>query len=262
MKIYRPFLTNYLVQRFGEAKTCAAVNSNGKVYWPYKIINKVNGLCREGYSDFYRTVLGMFGHNGEDWAVYRKEKIYFPVLADTQWYGKNDLDDGGGIGIDVISRSPIAISTLPQYTGDQAKSLWKELGGKIYVKFRFHHAMLNIPESGSEIRAGFLIQLSDSTGASTGDHCHWSMKFCDSNGETLDKDNGFKGAVPYNIFFTNKFILDELEDISKRLASDIESVVSEESLMVFSPLKSEYMPSQFDRIIAAINTFLNALRGK
>jgi hypothetical protein len=47
----------------------------------------------------------------------------------------------------------------------------------------------NIP-----VETGDVIGYSDNTGASTGDHLHWGMKFC-YNGMTLDKDNGFLGSV-------------------------------------------------------------------
>jgi len=258
MKIFRPILSNAKTQGFGQSDVCVAT-SGGKVIWPYKILDKRGTVCPVNSVDFYTNALGMKGHNGEDWATYFKEKNYFSVIADTEWYCKGDLDDSGGIGIDIISKSAIDIDKLPFQTGTKAKALWVSQGNKLYVKFRYHHAKMNIPKDNTTISAGFLIQYADSTGASGGNHVHWSMKFCDEFGKTLDTDNGYLGAVNFSRWFTNQFILDALAEIKKQVDAQA-TVTPAEQATTTIPLKEEYSPTLLDIILSFINTFLNFLR--
>jgi murein DD-endopeptidase MepM/ murein hydrolase activator NlpD len=51
---------------------------------------------------------------------------------------------------------------------------------------------------GDSVRSGDVIGISDNTGFSTGSHLHWGCKPVQWNGklwETIDKDNGFSGAI-------------------------------------------------------------------
>lgn len=259
MKVFRPVLSNTKSQSFGQNLACAKVHTNGSLIFPYAIINKKGGVCPVGSVDFYTTALGMKGHNGEDWAAFHGEKVYFPVMAETEWYARGEVDSSGGIGIDVLSKVPIEIDVLPPQTGPTAKTMWEQLGGKSYVMFRFHHAMLNVPADGSEVKAGFLIQKADSTGASGGDHCHWSMKFCDGQGNTLDTDNGYSGAVDFSRWFTNAFILDEMTALVKKENEGV-TITPEEQATTTTQLLPHYMPTNFDRIVALINTLLSIFR--
>jgi murein DD-endopeptidase MepM/ murein hydrolase activator NlpD len=79
------------------------------------------------------------------------------------------------------------------------------------VKFRFWHAKKNLTRERDPVTAGMQIQDADSTGASGGDHVHWSMKFVDENGSTMDQDNGYYGAVDFTDWYENTFILKALK---------------------------------------------------
>lgn len=151
---------------------------------------KYGATCSDGYEDFYHAI-GLKGHNGEDWNTWHGEPIYFPVEADTTWHIKSAADNDGGLGVDVVSDTPI-------------------LDGQ-RVKFRFWHLKNTALAEGAPVELGQLIGYADSTGASTGDHLHWSMKFVDKNGNTLNKDNGYSGAIDFTPYYENVFVLDVLQ---------------------------------------------------
>ena len=213
MKIYRPIKANYKTQGFGEATVCAKSNQYGGAALPIKISGKVGGLCMPGYVDFYTRILGMKGHNGEDWAANFKEPIYFPVEADTGWYARTEIDRDGGIGIDVFSKKRIFIDELPPQTGKKARKEWETHDKMMYVKFRFWHNHSNLKTAKQPVAFAEKIALADSTGASGGDHLHWCMKFVDKDDKTLDEDNGYRGAVDYSRWYKNIYVLDAIETV-------------------------------------------------
>jgi len=214
MKVYRPIKSNHLNQSFGADLACAK-----KGVRPFKVITRTALTCPQGYESLYK-MLGMKGHNGEDWAAWRGEAIYFPVEAETKWYAKTESDKDGGLGVDVISQEPI-------------------LNGK-RIKFRFWHIMVPSVYDGQEIKMGDIIALADSTGASSGDHLHWSMKVVDANGNTEDIYNGYYGAVNFRPYFENVFILDVLKVEKQALnAIDLARKVILEVKQYFLSLKKK-----------------------
>lgn len=52
------------------------------------------------------------------------------------------------------------------------------------------------------VKQGDVIGYADSTGFSSGTHLHLTVKLLDSNGETLNKDNGYLGAIDPTSMFT------------------------------------------------------------
>ncbi len=186
MKIYRPLKTNQLNQRFGENKACVSISG--------KIITKTGLTCPVGYKDFY-TSIGMKGHNGEDWDCWRGEPIYFPVDFGEFWI-KTEIDRDGGIGANAISKE--------QFEGTHLKfKFWHEKGLAVY--------------DNQTVKLGSLIGWGGSTGKSSGPHLHWSMKRCDKDGNVIDKNNGYTGAIDFRPYFENIFILDILDIREKTL---------------------------------------------
>jgi len=191
MKVYRPILTNYKTQGFAERKACIKVDAAGAVVEPMEVLTKRGDVCTSGYRDFYTTI-GLSGHDGEDWASYNGEQCHFPVEIDgATWYSKSEKDPGGGIGVDIISKEKVTLN-----------------GRTDYLKFRFWHLKSVEVNDGDEIVFGQLIALCDSTGASSGHHVHFAMKWCTQAGVALDNTNGYKGAVDFTPWFENKSVFD------------------------------------------------------
>lgn len=210
MKIFRPMATNSAnPQLFGENKACIKVDSAGQAIYPTVVTPKSNNTCPVGFKSFYDEVLKLKGHTGEDWSCWRGEPIYFPVEADTMWYSKDASDAAGGLGVDVCSKSPVLIDSLPPQAGPRARAIHTSSGGFLHLKFRFWHALNVWPDK--DVAIGEKIMLGDSTGASSGDHVHWCMKFCDAQGNTIDNENGYGGAVDFRRWFRNMFILEYLQ---------------------------------------------------
>ena len=215
MKIHRPIKTDNKIQGFGQNLACCRTGADGKPLQPYKIVNPISdGVCPVGSIPFYKAI-GMLGHNGEDWLATHGEPVYFPVLADVEWEANNEVDQDGGIGVNVRSKQPVEFENLPpQAVGslNMIQKQWMKLGGKCYIYFKFWHLLKHNVSDKKPVKPGDLIGWADSTGASGGDHLHWSMKFSDETSWfSIDSDNGYTGACDFSQWFENKFILDVLE---------------------------------------------------
>lgn len=177
MKLWRPVISNKVTQYFGEDKAC--VYPNGK------ITGKKNGVCPKGSISFYQSI-GMISHNGIDIATWRGE----PVFHCADWEGKMKIekDYQGGIGVDVISTSPVTLDD----------------GYKGYIKTRSWHLKAPVGYDGKLVKLGDTIGLCDNTGASSADHLHFGVKKCDKNGASLEKNNGYFGAFDFTKYMDFK----------------------------------------------------------
>ncbi len=125
------------------------------------------------YLNFYQK-LGMRGHNGIDFRARRG----CPILASHDGKVIYSARDGGG-GISVV--------------------LWNK--EKRY-KTIYYHNLKNKVRVGQKIKAGKIIALADNTGKyTTGNHLHMGFKFTDENGATINKKNGYNGAVDHACYF-------------------------------------------------------------
>lgn len=227
MIIYRDMQTNILTQDFGESRACIKTDISGRTIYPTQVVGKRGSICPVGYKDMYRQ-LGMLAHNGKDWKTYYREPMYFPVISESKFWARTEVDSSGGVGIDIFTLDPVAIKEedLPKEMGELARREWKENGGKIRCKFRRWHLqdvnladkpMIEIgkhadgsPQLAPEIKTGDLYGWSNSTGLSSGNHSHNGEKFTAENSMTLDSGNGYYGAVDMSKLFKNEFILDVL----------------------------------------------------
>jgi len=215
MKVYRPIKTNIRGQGFGQNLACAKTGADGKPLSPFKIVNAISdGVCPAGSVPFYPAI-GMKGHNGVDNAAYRGEAVYFPVFVDgIEWEAASEVDRDGGIGVNVRSKQPVPLDHLPpQAVGslNLGRKQWEKLGKKVHLKFKFWHLLSHTVYDKKPIKSGDLIGYSDSTGASGGDHLHWSMKICDETSWfSLDGDNGYTGALDFMDWYENVYVLDAL----------------------------------------------------
>jgi len=241
LHIYRSIKSNWKTQGFGESLACAKINKWGRLLIPTVIVGKLKGFCPVGFKDFY-NLIGMKSHNGTDWSCWNGEPIYFKVEAPCEWWVRNEIDQDGGLGIDIFSDRPIDIGDLPkecgklaeaQYNGTYGEPRYGYEKGKVFVKFRFWHLSKSLvsdsknnvagkPEGyrDTKVKFGDLIALGGNSGASSGSHSHESMKIVANNSGTLDYNNGYCGAVDDTRYTENEFIGDVIK-VKKRALSAI-----------------------------------------
>lgn len=195
MKSYRPVLTNRVNQAFSENKACAKTNYKNEAIRPFIIQTKIGNFCEVGFTSFY-SLIGLKGHNGVDFAAWHGEPVYFADEFDG-WM-KTEHDPDGGLGVDIVSITPIMRCTEPDC---------EEVH---YIKRRHWHGLQVIGWDGKQVKTGDLVMLADSSGASSGDHLHTALKWCDKDGKGIHTDNGFAGAFP-DPDFENVFIGDVME---------------------------------------------------
>lgn len=215
MKIYRPIKTNWITQVFGENKPCVQIGADGKATTPFVIKNFPNDICPVGYKKFYPEI-GMKGHNGIDMASYYGESVYFNVEENVEWEASTEIDRDGGIGVNVRSKQPIALASLPKEmigSMNLAQRQYDKLDGKVYLFFRYWHLKgVNVYDK-QPVKLGQVIGWTDSTGASSGNHLHFGAKVSDETSWfTLDGDNGYTGAFDPMPWYENKFVLDAEEN--------------------------------------------------
>jgi len=192
MKSYRPVKSNWASQVFGENRACSRTRSDGT----YEVQAKIGQTCPIGFSDFYKS-MGMEGHNGVDWVTYHGEPVYFCDEFVGWVRHENDMD--GGLGVDIVSKEPILFCPL--------------CNEKHFIKRRFWHGLDRGGKSavvgfeGRTVGLGELVMYADNTGASSGDHLHTSLKWCDKDGVGIHNNNGFYGAFP-DPKFENNFVGD------------------------------------------------------
>ena len=146
-------------------------------YWGWQHVLKDLGDFKRcvgqkfGENPDYYAWLGIKGHNGWD----------IPYDDGTEVFASHD--------------------GTAHYSEDQGKGLGVSITGKgvktIYWHFKSAVQPLN---STWEVKQGDLIGYGDSTGFSTGPHLHWGIKLLDDNGNVLNRDNGFDGAVDPALF--------------------------------------------------------------
>ena len=201
IKVYRPIKTNIVSQKWGESKACG--NSKGQV------VGKRKGQCPIGYTDLYKS-LGLKGHNGFDFAGIKGEGVYH--CFNFTGIVRTETDKNGGLGIDVISKE---------------KQILKD-GTLSYIKVRYWHNDRILVSDGDIVRQGELIGLCGSTGLSSASHVHMGMKRVEflagsdyselkpqERYRTLDRWNGFYGAIDFTDYYENVFIGDHLQFIKR-----------------------------------------------
>lgn len=144
-----------------------------------------------GNKSYYKKY-DLAGHNGYDLAPPKAGQkgviVYAPHdgFATIHDEGKN----GYGLYVEILS--------LPYtHQGKRRKSVLAHLERVLVT-------------NGQTVSQGDAIGIMGTTGDSTGIHLHWTYKVTDRAGNTLDKNNGFLGAVPIGKY-SRKWILETLE---------------------------------------------------
>ncbi len=165
-----------------------------------------------GSGKLYTDELGLKGHCGEDWATSFKEPVYFPVAIDNIiWEADTQTDSSGAIIVVVRSTTPVPFKSCPEHIAgslSQIKKQWLALGG-LYLQFWFVHLHSSVVHDRVQVKTGDLLGYADSTGASSGNHLHWSMKVSDPKSWWyIDGDNGLQGCIDFSPWYENTFVGD------------------------------------------------------
>lgn len=188
LELYRPVVGTGITQGFGENKSC--VDRNGK------IVGTRNGNCPANTKPYYKSV-GLLGHNGLDVKTMHGENVHHCATFTGKMQIEKDLD--GGIGVDIVSQEPLFFpGPIPAEIKDYAVKV--DGGFTCHVKMRYWHLKTPIGWNDKIVTPGTLIGLADNTGKSSGDHLHWSPKWCREDGRGIGQSNGYFGAfdpMPY-----------------------------------------------------------------
>ncbi len=127
--------------------------------------------------------LGLKGHNGLDWAC----QVGTPIYASHEGTVSNQIDSMSGHGVVITTSTHKTI---------------------------FWHLSEFKCKNGDRVKAGDLIGLSGNTGFSTGPHLHYGLKVFDTNGNVLNRDNGYDGSIDptqYLVWYDQATIMTEGE---------------------------------------------------
>lgn len=125
------------------------------------------------YLDFYKK-LGLDGHNGIDF----RAKKGCPVLA---------------------SHSGKVLEASTDTSGGKQVILFNKEG---HFKTIYYHLLSFNVKTGDTVKEGQAIGKADNTGKyTTGDHLHFGLKMTDKNGDAINLDNGYRGAIDPAPFF-------------------------------------------------------------
>lgn len=168
-----------------------------KYYRPVKS-TQINQWFGENKNPLYKQ-LGMLGHNGIDFGAPDGTKGY--------WYG-SDIGTLIKIGYDYLGGNYCVVLTEEE---------------ERFYKHVFYHLKEVVAKTGQVLESGDLMYITDNTGkGTTGPHLHAIeikevSKDENGNWKTLNKNNGYFGAIDPAPKFVNIFILDYMETLKKQI---------------------------------------------
>ena len=116
---------------------------------------------------FYKDIYGLKGHPGIDYRANNGTPIY-------------SANDG------------VVLYAGYDNTNGNMVQIWNEEGA--FKTLYGHNSELKVKQ-GDKVKAGDLIALSGNTGAGTGPHLHWGVALTGWGGNSLNRDNGYNGAI-------------------------------------------------------------------
>lgn len=190
---YKPFIIN---QYFGESGVCVPDTPNVPLAQRPIIGKKYNQTtCPVGYVELY-PLLGMKGHTGLDlYAVRGAQTLKAGIKGVVV---EISYDNARGLGVGILSPEKFNL-------GEH---------GTHYVKLRQWHLHSLAVKLGQVVEPWTDIGVPDSTGMSSGDHCHLELKPVEialdaNNPDTLLKnvyqDNGYFGSIDPTPYFIGQY---------------------------------------------------------
>ena len=170
----------------GSSPACGTIKNMNKLKLQKPFIEEYSGKYRMnqrfGVPDKMYLLINMLGHNGMDWALPIGVKIVASHDGIVTFVGEDDAIKQGyptrGKGIE--------IKTLTKFTFGDKES---------YAKTLYWHLDKWLVKEGDTVKAGDVIGISGNTGMSTGPHLHWALKLIDEEGKTVNRGNGYLGAI-------------------------------------------------------------------
>lgn len=162
-----------------------------------------SGLYTQGFGvdktkpnmlEFYKSI-GLKAHNGLDIATWYKEPCYMNYIGKAKLVKITD-DPKLGIGLTFLI---------------------DDHNGTFQIRFWHFASYPKTMRVGQYVDSGTLIGHCDSTGLSTGDHLHFDLKKVVVRGsdgyETLNKSNGYYGAISPDEHWKDVFIKDYVNQL-------------------------------------------------
>ena len=175
-----------------------------RLYYPVKpySITQAFGQCDPQVCKYYKEVLGLNGHNGDDVVASTGTPIRAAHDGTVVFAGED-----GSAGYGVVVRTD---------------EMYDYKGASMYFKSIYWHLLKTGIQvrAGQKVKTGDVIGLADSTGISLGSHLHFGLKPV-YQGEAswqwlnTEQDNGFKGAVDSTPYWVGMFAEDVPREISR-----------------------------------------------
>lgn len=166
-------------------ETVAAVKKFACYPIPHMNALKVTQPFGVNFASFYAS-MGLIGHNGYDIRMGSGTRLYACFDGQVTFAG---MDSTGGVFIELATNG----FTIPGYEGSYR------------LRTIYYHLQDYKVNNNDWVKAGEYICDSDNTGKYTsGPHLHWGLKIDKKTHDgwaTLDKDNGYLGAVDPEPFF-------------------------------------------------------------
>jgi len=121
-----------------------------------------------------------------------------------EYFGKKGH---GALDIPCPDGTPILAShdgVVLEINNDVATGLGVVLWDERQYKTVYWHFKANKVKTGDRVKAGDVLGLGDNTGYSSGSHLHFAFKETNNKGNTINKDNEYRGAIdplPYLVWF-------------------------------------------------------------
>lgn len=200
-KIYYPCKPYYVNQKFGETAFLSYYKDNGVVFK---------------------------GHNGLD-LVANHGSVIRAAHDGIAYY---EVDNAQGHGVVVRSNE------MFEYEGEEVyfKSVyWHMIDGAKEPQYKSPvMAYRDLTKQGMQVKAGDIIGYADSTGLSTGNHLHFSIKPC-LKGEpewtlvNIEQNNGYNGAIDPVPYF-NGFYAEDIHNFLTPFNNDLEYMMTNDDI--------------------------------
>jgi murein DD-endopeptidase MepM/ murein hydrolase activator NlpD len=166
-----------------------------KIFYPTKPLTVTQKFGETKYLDWYKEHgIDFKGHAGIDMLASHGQPVYAAHYGEVVYAG---MDSNEGYGVVIRTTEPC------QYAG-----------GIAYMKSVYWHLIKDIPvKVGQKVDAGDIIGYADSTGLSSGDHLHFSIK-PQMKGENdwtwmnIEQNNGYFGNIDASPYFNGMYSQD------------------------------------------------------